>query len=101
MHDDLDSVIHPPKRLRICAMLYPVSEVEFAVIRDELEVSDSVLSKQIRYLEDASYVKVRKVTTKSRRRTWISLTDKGRKVFDRHITALKVIAESSTGKMQV
>ena len=42
-----DTVIHAPNRLQICALLSPLEQVEFRVIRNELGVSDSVLSKHI------------------------------------------------------
>ena len=56
----LDPLIHAPARLQICALLSAVEEAEFAVLREETGVSDSVLSKHIRQLEEARYVKVRK-----------------------------------------
>ena len=41
-----DPVIHAPGRLQICAILSRIDEAEFAVIRDAIKMSDSVLSKQ-------------------------------------------------------
>lgn len=88
----LDPVIHPPKRLQICALLSPVKELDFAFIRDHLEVSDSVLSKQLRYLEEAAYIKIRKETRKDgRQRTWVSLTTAGHHAFTTHVSALQKI----------
>ena len=55
-----DTVIHAPNRLQICAFLSPLEEAEFQVLREELAVSDSVLSKHIKQLEEAGYVKQRK-----------------------------------------
>ncbi|MGL5861551.1 MAG: transcriptional regulator, partial [Phycicoccus sp.] len=51
----LDGVIHAPVRLSIVAMLAGVDEAEFAAVRDEVEVSDSVLSKHVATLEQAGY----------------------------------------------
>ena len=48
-----DPVIHAPGRLQICAILSSVDEAEFALIRDTIQVSDSVLSKHLKQLEDA------------------------------------------------
>lgn len=45
----------PRRRARGSAPCSPLDEVEFAVIPDEAGVSDPVLSKQVSYLEDASY----------------------------------------------
>ena len=56
-----DPLIHPITRLSICGLLASGAEwVEFAALRDAAGISDSVLSKQSRVLEDAGYVKVRK-----------------------------------------
>ena len=41
-----DPVIHAPGRLQICAILSRIDEAEFAVIRDAIKMSDSVLPKQ-------------------------------------------------------
>lgn len=84
-----DTVIHAPNRLQICAFLAPLEEAEFQVLRDELEVSDSVLSKHIKQLEEASYVKQRKSKMNGRQRTWVYLTEKGRKAFEGHVEELK------------
>lgn len=89
---NFDPVIHPPNRLHICALLAPVTEMEFATVCAELGVSDSVLSKQTRYLEEAGYLKLRKATSRGRQRTWLSLTARGRKAYARHIDALKRLA---------
>lgn len=89
---NLDPVIHPPNRLHICALLAPVTEMEFATVRAELGVSDSVLSKQIRYLNKAGYLQLRKATVRGRQRTWLSLTARGRKAYSTHIETLKRLA---------
>ena len=57
----LDPVIHPITRLSICGLLASGADwVEFAALRDAAGISDSVLSKQSRVLEDAGYIEVRK-----------------------------------------
>ena len=84
-----DTVIHAPNRLQICAFLAPLEEAEFQVLRDELEVSDSVLSKHIKQLEEVGYVQQRKSKVNGRQRTWAYLTGKGRKAFDDHVDELK------------
>lgn len=88
----LDTIIHAPKRLHLCAILAPLDEMEFQVLREELGVSDSVLSKHIKQLEDAGYVVLRKAAVNGRQRTWARLTGKGRKAFNSHIQALEEIA---------
>jgi len=45
MNAELDPVIHPAHRLRICAILAAGSTVELSVIKDHVELSPSALSK--------------------------------------------------------
>ncbi len=87
-----DSVIHAPGRLQICAMLAAADRVEFATVRDAIEVSDSVMSKHIKLLEEAGYVTATKAARDGRSRTWLSLTDAGRRVFRAHVAELNRLA---------
>jgi DNA-binding MarR family transcriptional regulator len=87
-----DPVIHAPNRLQICAFLASLQEAEFQVLRDELGVSDSVLSKHIKQLESAAYVKQRKGKLNGRQRTWLSLTTEGHRAFKKHVEVLKSLA---------
>jgi DNA-binding MarR family transcriptional regulator len=95
MHERIDSVIHAPVRLQICALLSATDEAEFALIRDETGVSESLLSKHVKQLADAGYVKVRKGTVASRQRTWLSLTRTGRSAFAAHMRALVELAAAA------
>ncbi|PHS08950.1 MAG: MarR family transcriptional regulator [Kordia sp.] len=86
-----DNIIHAPNRLQICALLSSLEQVEFRVIRDELGVSDSVLSKHIKQLEDVCYIKQKKSKVNGRERRWFHLTTKGRRAFELHVEELKRI----------
>lgn len=89
----LDELIHAPVRLSIVATLAQVDEAEFARVRDTVEISDSVLSKQATQLEAAGYVRIRKGYVGKRPRTWLSLTPTGRTAYTDHLEALRAIAE--------
>ncbi len=56
----LDDLIHSPVRFSIVATLAGADNAEFSFVRDAIEVSDSVLSRQVSTLESAGYVKVKK-----------------------------------------
>lgn len=84
-------VLHPPARLRIAALLAKVSEMEFAKLRELVEVSDSVLSKHLAALAEAGYVKLRKAAEAGRQRTWASLSGTGRAALSRHVAALRAV----------
>ena len=92
MSVELDPVIHPINRLQICALLANADEMEFALLREELGVSDSVLSKQLKYLDEAGYLKIRKVPSSGRPRSWYSLSASGYAAFQSHLAALRTIA---------
>ena len=86
-----DGVVHAPPRLQICGLLAAVATMEFAAVRDHVGISDSVLSKHVKQLEEAGYVEVRKATVASRQRTSLSLTTAGRRAFDAHVAELRRI----------
>jgi DNA-binding MarR family transcriptional regulator len=84
-----DPLIHPITRLSICGLLAAGADwVEFAALRDAAGISDSVLSKQSRVLEDAGYVEVRKGAVGRRPRTWFRLTAAGRQAVQGHLAWL-------------
>lgn len=95
-----DPVIHAPLRLQACAILSSVNEAEFALVRDTLGVSDSVLSKHLKQLEEAGYIKVRKAASGGRQRTWLSFTGKGRKSFAAHVAELERLAATVAAASQ-
>jgi len=86
-----DSLIHGQNRLQICAMLAVTAEIEFKVLREKLEVSDSVLSKHLKSLEAAHYLRLTKRTDMGRKRTWLSLSVEGRIAYNGHLKALREI----------
>jgi DNA-binding MarR family transcriptional regulator len=93
--EDLDPIIHAPKRLGAMAMLAAARWVEFSFLREQLEVSDSDLSKQMTALCDAGYVKVRKQGHGRGSNTWFMATAAGKAALDRHVAALRALVEQA------
>lgn len=90
MASAFDELIHSPLRLRICAALDAATEVEFAALEEMLDVSTSLLSKQLRILTDAGYVELDKRRQPiGRPRTWVRLTLSGRRAWAGHAAALR------------
>lgn len=85
-------VIHPEQRIRICAFLLANEEVAFSVLRESLEISESGLSKQVKVLANAGYVRIAKERGVPRPRTWVALTAEGREATASHLAALREIA---------
>jgi DNA-binding MarR family transcriptional regulator len=86
-----DAVVHAPPRLQICGLLAAVDSMDFAAVRDTVGVSDSVLSKHVKQLEEAGYVTIGKATVASRQRTSLALTKAGRAAFAAHVAELRRI----------
>lgn len=95
-----NETIHAPLRLRICGLLRSVNEIGFYVLRDVLGVSDANLSKHLKVLADAGFVKITKSASPtrndSRRLTWVKLTGSGQKAFDAHLEELRIITAGFT-----
>ncbi|MGB2721717.1 MAG: transcriptional regulator [Rhodococcus sp. (in: high G+C Gram-positive bacteria)] len=90
MTNDLDPIVHPAHRLRICALLAAATTVELAIVKEHSGLSASALSKQVAALVDAGYVEQQRSRTDSRR-LWLSLTKDGRTAYRRHVAALRAI----------
>ena len=86
-----DAVVHMPPRLQICGLLAVVDTMDFATVREQVGVSDSVLSKHVKQLEEAGYVTIGKATVASRQRTSLALTKAGRAAFAAHVAELRRI----------
>jgi DNA-binding transcriptional ArsR family regulator len=91
----LDELIHPPTRLAIVSLLAAVEWADFKVIRDQVGLSDSALSKQLSTLERAGYVQIRKAFVGKLPRTSARLTAVGRAAFRQHVAALQKIVGQS------
>ena len=90
-----DDLIHAPTRLRITAALATATDLEFSALEDALEISTSLLSKQLKLLAQANYLTLEKRPQPfGRPRTWIRLTPAGRTAYLGHVQALRQITET-------
>jgi len=97
-----DELIHPSTRLAIVALLASADWIDFAFVRDRLELSDSALSKQFATLEAAGYIAIERPVSNHRRRVQVRLTATGRTAFEGHVAALRVVvatADSTTAAL--
>lgn len=96
---ELDPIIHQTVRLRISASLATLKSgesMEFTFLRDLLELTDGNLGAHVRKLEEADYVHVEKTFIDRKPKTFITLTDKGRRALKNHIEALNSIIEGAS-----
>jgi DNA-binding MarR family transcriptional regulator len=95
---ELNETIHQPVRLRIMAVLVtlaPDDEVDFAYLRDLLQVTDGNLGAHLHKLEEAGYITVNKVFVERKPRTFVAATIEGRRTFQEHVAALEAILRGS------
>ncbi len=88
-----DELIHPSTRLSLVALLAAADWAEFAFLRDQLNLSDSALSKQLSTLEEAGYVHIEHPLRDRRRRVRARLTNAGAAAFQGHVAALREIVD--------
>jgi len=89
--DGLDPAFEHRARLAIAALLARHGEISFANFKQQLDMSDGNLGAQLRKLEDAGYVALRRDFVERRPVTWYQLTRDGRKALDRHLRALREV----------
>jgi DNA-binding MarR family transcriptional regulator len=97
---ELDEIIHQPIRLRLMAALVAIKSpesAEFTLLRDMLGATDGNLGAHLHRLEEAGYIELTKTFVDRKPRTFISATDRGRKVFRSQVAALEEIIRSSSG----
>ncbi len=92
----LDDLVHQPVRFSLLAGLAQADWLEFRFLRDALEISDSLLSRQASILEQAGYVAIRKGHVGKWPRTWLKLTLLGRTAFNDHLSTLREIVQAPT-----
>ncbi|MFD2840506.1 winged helix-turn-helix domain-containing protein [Populibacterium corticicola] len=90
-HQLVEALSHPV-RFSLVAALNGVESIEFGTTRDQLQVSDSVLSRQATHLESLGIIEIRKGYVGKRPRTWLALTENGRSQWASHVAALQAIA---------
>lgn len=78
-------------RLAIAVLLARHGEISFARFKQQLELTDGNLGAQLRKLEDAGCIALRRDFVDRKPVTWYRLTVDGRKALDRHLQALQVM----------
>lgn len=84
-YQQINDIIHSRLRLAIMSVLITVTEAEFNFIKAKINATDGNLSVQIRKLEEAGYVTVKKEFMKRKPRTMFMLTNKGKKAFEAYV----------------
>lgn len=89
-----DKLFEHRVRLAICTLLAQTDAMNFSRFKELLELTDGSLGAQLRKLEDAGYIKVRKLFDERKPVSWYSLTAVGRRALDKHLEALTELTAS-------
>ncbi|RNE49422.1 transcriptional regulator [Corynebacterium alimapuense] len=109
-HTEIDPVLYPINRLRICTALKAAGategggvdrEMKFTVLQELATLSDAELSEQLGELQSHGYITRHREYGSSRPKdtVWISLTAVGDAALTKHLSALRSIA-GATGDDQ-
>ena len=89
MFKDLDPILHSQLRLSIVSILMSVEEADFTFIKEETQATSGNLSIQIKKLQDAGYIEVKKSFKNNYPNTALSITKRGMEAFDQYVNNLK------------
>ncbi|WP_104091126.1 transcriptional regulator [Arthrobacter sp. GMC3] len=89
---ELSEILHQPVRFSITAALAHAETTDFKDLRNTIQVSDSVLSKQLSTLEKAGFVEIKKAFVGKFPRTSVKLTAAGKTAWTSHLDTLRRIA---------
>jgi len=89
MFKDLDPVLHSQLRLSIISTLMTVEEANFNFIKETTNATSGNISIQIKKLQEAGYIEVKKSFKNNYPNTALSITSKGREAFEMYVNNLK------------
>ena len=91
--DEIDRTIHAPTRLKILAFLAIVDRADFTFLLNQTGLTRGNLSANLRKLEEAGYVQIKKEFVDRTPRTLIRLTPDGRKALQIYRDNMAVILD--------
>lgn len=91
--DRLDPLLQHRSRLGACVLLADTTALSFSRLKELLRETDGNLGAQLRKLEDAGYLEVRKEFQDRRPVSWYSLTREGKKALRVHLNAMRDLVE--------
>lgn len=84
----VDRLIHEPARYNIMALLYVVAKAEFLFVQNHLGMTPGNLSAHAGKLEAAGYLRSYKKFVHRKPKTFLALTEKGRRAFEDYRSAM-------------
>ena len=97
---EIDPLIHAPTRLKIVAYLSIVESADFTFLMRQTGLTRGNLSVNLRKLEDAGYVCIKKEFVDRVPRTLIRLTDDGRQAIQIYRDNMQFVLNELLGKQE-
>lgn len=91
----LDPLLEHRARLAVCVLLSRHGEMSFASFKRLLGMTDGNLGAQLRKLEDAGYVSLRRAFEARKPVSWYALSTPGRNALKAHLAALQSLVAAA------
>jgi DNA-binding MarR family transcriptional regulator len=95
--ENLNKVFDNRVRLGIMSILVVNDWIDFTTIRDTLKITDGQLASNIKALEKAEYIQIRKQFIGKKPNTSYAVTEKGKMAFEAHLKALEELLNLNNG----
>ena len=95
---DIDPLIHAPTRLKIMAYLSIVESADFTFLMSQTGLTRGNLSVNLRKLEGAGYVSIKKEFVERIPRTLVRLTKEGRQAIQTYRENMQVVLNDFLGE---
>ncbi len=86
---ELNPLLHSPLRLAIMSFLVANGKTDFKTLQAETGATPGNLSVQLRKLEEAGYIKIKKTFKNNYQHTIITITEVGLDAFDQYVSTLQ------------
>ncbi len=93
--EDLDALLQHRSRLGVMVLLSNTDAMNFTRLKELLKETDGNLGAQLRKLEEAGYLMVKKEFAARKPVSWYSITPVGRSALRKHLNALQELFESA------
>jgi len=90
---ELDDVVHQRNRLGILTVIREGTRAEFGFLRETLGMTDGNLSRHLKVLEAAGFVRLEKGFVGRRPRTWVRITRAGRRALSNELRRLRELLQ--------
>ena len=93
---DLNKAFESRVRLGIMSILMVNDYVDFATLKEQLQITDGNMASHLNALEKLKYIEVRKQFIGKKPNTSYTATTEGRKAFADHLDALEKLIQQSS-----